>query len=140
MGNLDISTYACEQPDGYVFNSNDSDDTNDGSGCTTACDTVGEEAQCSRTEIENMREAMVDFRSSLSTELLDETSVCLDDKRFYLWHNTPANDDNRDGITYGDLSSDGCQKVYEITELSEGWLSEIMSSVWSSSYYSIDMF
>ncbi|TXF88444.1 DUF3500 domain-containing protein [Neolewinella aurantiaca] len=103
-----------------------------------------------------MRQAMVDFRSSLSSTLLSEGSVCLDDERFYLWHNTPANNDNRDGITYGDLSSDqlaafkeilqlflssdGYQKVYEITELSEGWLSDVMSNVWSPDYYSIDMF
>lgn len=99
---------------------------------------------------------MVDFRSSLSADLLSEASVCLDDERFYLWHNTPANDDNRDGITYGDLTDDqltafkavmqlflsaeGYQKVYEITELSEGWLSDVMSTVWNPEFYSIDMF
>lgn len=156
LGNPEVSTTACEQRDGYVSNSNDSDDDDDGSSSTTACNTDGEETQSTDTEIETMRAAMVAFRSSLSSTLLDEASVCLDDERFYLWHNTPANDGNRDGITYGDLSTTqliafkdilqlflstgGYQKVYEITELSEGWLSDINSSVWDPEFYSIDMF
>lgn len=130
--------------------------TSDDEVTTTECTTTGTVDQSTNTEIETMRQAMVDFRSSLSSTLLSEGSVCLDDERFYLWHNTPANDDNRDGITYGDLStsqltafkdilqlflsSGGYQKVYEITELAEGWLSDIMSNVWSPDYYSIDMF
>ncbi|MCG1035411.1 DUF3500 domain-containing protein [Polaribacter sp. DS7-9] len=156
MGNIEVSISACDQPEGYVSNSNDIDDTDDGSGSAEACNTTGEEAQSENSEIEAMRQAMVAFRSSLSADLLEEASVCLDDERFYLWHNTPANNSNRDGITYGDLSddqlgafknilqlflsSDGYQKVYEITELSEGWLSDIMSDVWNPDYYSIDMF
>lgn len=131
-------------------------ETDDDTTLTEECVTTGEVSQSSNTEIETMRLAMVDFRSSLSATLLSEASVCLDDERFYLWHNTPANNGNRDGITYGDLntsqltafkdilqlflSADGYQKVYEITELSEGWLSNVMSSVWSPDYYSIDMF
>ncbi len=156
LGNSSVSVTACEQPEGYVSNDSDSDDTDDGSTSTTACNTTGEESQSTNTEIETMREAMVSFRSSLSTTLLDEASVCLDDERFYLWHNTPANNDNRDGITYGDLSdsqltafkdilqlflsSQGYQKVYEITELSEGWLNNVMSNTWDPDFYSIDMF
>ncbi|WP_417600457.1 DUF3500 domain-containing protein [Owenweeksia hongkongensis] len=121
-----------------------------------ACNTSGTVDQSSNTEIETMRQAMVAFRNSLSTELLNEGSTCLDNERFYLWHNTPANNDNRDGITYGDLSAsqltafkeilqlflsaDGYQKVYEITELSEGWLNNVMSAVWNPDFYSIDMF
>ncbi len=120
------------------------------------CTTTGTVSQSAEAEIEEMRLAMVDFRNSLSETLLSEGSVCLDDERFYLWHNTPANNGNRDGITYGDLnaeqlaafkdilqlflSTDGYRKVYEITELSEGWLSEIMSNVWDPDFYSIDMF
>lgn len=112
--------------------------------------------QSTDTEIEAMRQAVVDFRNSLSTDLLEEASVCLDNERFYLWHNTPANDNNRDGITYGDLTDDqltafkdilqlflssgGYQKVYEVTELSEGWLNNVMSDVWDPDFYSIDMF
>lgn len=123
---------------------------------TTDCTTTGTVNQSTNAEIETMRLAMVAFRSSLSSTLLNEGSTCLDNERFYLWHNTPANNGNRDGITYGDLnasqltafknimklflSSGGYKKVYEITELSEGWLSNVMSNVWSPSYYSIDMF
>lgn len=156
LGNADVSTTACDQPDGYVSNDSDSDDTDDSSSSTTACNTEGELSQSTNTEIETMRQAMVDFRNSLSATLLDQGSVCLDDERFYLWHNTPANDGNRDGITYGDLSTeqltsfkeilqlflsaDGYQKVYEITELSEGWLNNVMSDVWDPDFYSIDMF
>lgn len=131
----------------------DDDSTDD----TFALDCSTEDAaQSTNGEIETMRLAMVDFRNSLSTSLLEEGSVCLDDERFYLWHNTPANNGNRDGITYGDLSDEqltafknilqlflstgGYQKVYEITELSEGWLNNVMSSVWNTDFYSIDMF
>ena len=38
------------------------------------------------------------------------------------------------------LSTDGYEKVYEITELAEGWLNDIMSDVWDPDFYSIDMF
>ena len=38
------------------------------------------------------------------------------------------------------LSAEGYQKVFEITELSEGWLSDIMSDTWNPDFYSIDMF
>ena len=120
------------------------------------CNTIETMSPSSNPEIEAMRRAMVAFRSSLSPELLSEGSVCLEHERFYVWHNTPANKGNRDGITYGDLteeqliafkkvmqlflSADGYQKVYEITELSEGWLSEVKSDVWNPAFYSIDMF
>jgi len=123
---------------------------------TTDCATTGTVTQSTNTEIETMRQAMLTFRTSLSETLLSEASNCLDDEAFYLWHNTPANNGNRGGIAYGDLtdeqlvnfknlmqlflSTDGYQKVYEITELSEGWLSNIMSDVWSPDYYSIDLF
>jgi len=131
------------------------DDSTDDETFTLEC-TTDDASQSTNTEIETMRQALVDFRNSLSTSLLEEASVCLDDERFYLWHNTPANNDNRDGITYGDLtdtqltafkdilqlflSAGGYQKVYEITELSEGWLNNIMSNVWDPDFYSIDMF
>lgn len=80
------------------------DGETDGDGTTTSCETEGELEQSTNAEIEDMRLAMVTFRSSLSDDLLEQASSCLDDERFYLWHNTPA-DGNRDGITYGDLSA-----------------------------------
>ena len=123
---------------------------------TDACTTTGTVEQSTDAEVEALQQAMVSFRSSLSDDLLAKASNCLDDERFYLWHNTPANNDNRDGITYGDLtaeqladfkamlqlflSADGYEKVYEITELAEGWLNDIMSDVWDPDFYSIDMF
>lgn len=104
-----------------------------------------------------MRQAIVDFRSSLSDELLAEASTCLDDERVYLWHNTPANSRGaRDGIQYQDLneeqldsfksllglflSADGYKKVNDITVLSEGWLTDIMPDAWNPGFYYIDMF
>lgn len=151
---------ACSDDDGTTVVVDDDDatdvDTDTDMDTTVACETEGEVEQSTIEEIETMRQAVVDFRSSLSTTLLDEVSVCLDDERFYLWHNTPANDDNRDGITYADLTDDqltafkdilqlflstgGYQKVYEITELSEGWLNNVQSNVWNPLFYSIDMF
>ncbi|PHN02291.1 DUF3500 domain-containing protein [Flavilitoribacter nigricans] len=119
------------------------------------CSTEGTVAISSTAVIQNLQQAILAFRNSLSESLLETGSTCLDDERVYLWHNTPANN-NRDGITYGDLSdaqlvlfktllqqflSDaGYQKVDEITTLAEGFLSEINSGMWHPDYYSIDMF
>lgn len=151
-----FTVLSCSNDSSTTSSSSNDTDSDDDEVTTEECNTTGTESQSTDTEIETMRQAMEDFRSSLSTTLLSEASVCLDDERFYLWHNTPANDGNRDGITYGDLttaqliafkailqlflSSDGYQKVYEITELSEGWLSDVSSSIWNPEYYSIDMF
>ena len=104
-----------------------------------------------------LRDKMIAFRNSLSKDLLNQASNCLDSERFYLWHNTPANKrGKRDGITYADLtadqvvqfkslmqlflSADGYRKVNEITVLAEGWLNEIKSEIWNPNFYSIDMF
>lgn len=154
LGNPNVSQSACEQPNGYVSNSDDTDDT----GSTSSnCNTPGEVAQSSNSEIEAMRQSMLTFRNSLSSSLLSEASTCLDNERVYLWHNTPnGNGTTRDGIIYGDLSdiqldnfksllqlflSDaGYQKVDEITTLAEGLLNTQNSSVWNTDYYSIDLF
>jgi hypothetical protein len=109
------------------------------------------------SNIVELQENMMAFRKSLSADLLNKASNCLDSERFYLWHNTPANKrGKRDGITYGDLSeeqlnqfksvlqlflsTDGYKKVNEITVLAEGWLKEIKSEIWNPDFYSIDMF
>lgn len=121
-----------------------------------SCETPGTVAPSTDPKILEMQKALVDFRASLSQELLAQASNCLDSDRLYKWHNTPAGPGKRDGITYGDLtqaqldlfknvlqlflSSDGYQKVDEITVLSEGFLSEIRPQLWDPSYYSIDMF
>ncbi|MEL6275222.1 MAG: DUF3500 domain-containing protein, partial [Bacteroidota bacterium] len=60
-------------------------------------------------EIVNMRQAMVDFRQTLSADLLAKADNSLNSERFYLWHNTPAvnfrgNGFSRTGIMYGDLT------------------------------------
>ena len=140
----------------FLITSCDNGETGGETPVTTSCETDGTLNQSTITEIEDMRQAMVTFRSSLSESLLNSASNCLDDERFYIWHNTPAANGNRDGITYGDLSSgqlnnfkavlqlflstDGYQKVYEITELAEVLLEENNSDVWSPEFYSIDMF
>ncbi len=121
------------------------------------CEELEVEKHSTNPEIIQITEKMVAFRKSLSADLLDHGSACLNSQRFYLWHNTPANSrGKRDGITYSDLnaeqleqfrhlmqlflSADGYKKVNDITVLSEGWLSEIKSGVWNLSFYSIDMF
>ncbi|NME70744.1 DUF3500 domain-containing protein [Flammeovirga aprica] len=155
LGNPDVTQSACEQPEGYVSNSNDTDDTG-GSGSSN-CDTPAEVAQSTNSEIEAMRQAMLAFRNSLSSSLLSEASTCLDNERFYTWHNTPnSNGTQRDGIIYGDLSEEqldlfktvlklflsdgGYQKVDEITMLAEGLLETENPTAWSPDYYSIDLF
>lgn len=122
-----------------------------------ACNTPGELAQSSNSEIEAMRTSIVDFRASLSDELLEKASTCLDDERLYLRHNTPANARGaRDGIQYADLSddqltsfknllqlflsSDWYKKVNDITVLSEWRLKEIKADAWDPGFYYIDMF
>ena len=154
LGNPDVNLSACEQPTGYVSSSNDTDDSGE---VTSNCNTSGEVAQTSNSEIEVMRQAMLTFRNSLFSSLLSEASTCLDDERVYLWHNTPnENGTQRDGIIYGDLSDDqlqnftnilqlflsegGYQKVDEITRLAEGLLNETNPTAWSPDYYSIDLF
>ncbi len=124
---------------------------------TMNCGDVKVEEHSLKPEIVRLKKSMVSFRESLSAELLNQSSSCLNNQRFYLWHNTPANSrGKRDGITYGDLSAqqlkkfksmmqlflstDGYQKVNDITVFSEGWLNEIKSDIWNPSFYSIDMF
>ena len=125
-------------------------------GDVSQCTTEGVAAQSADADIEQMRQTIVAFRSSLSADLLTEASACLDDERFYLWHNTPNGDDRRDGIQYGDLSDeqldlfqellqlflsdDGYQKVEEITFLAEGFLNTINADAWATDYYAIDLF
>ena len=120
------------------------------------CDTSNVLSQSTDADVEQLRTTVVAFRASLSEELLEAGSTCLSDERVYLWHNTPANDNNRNGITYGDLtdeqialfqvvleaflSDDGYQKVEEITFMSEGYLNTVRAELWSTDYYSIDMF
>ncbi|MEM7033882.1 MAG: DUF3500 domain-containing protein [Chloroflexota bacterium] len=122
----------------------------------STCSIEGIEAQSDDANVEAMRQAIVAFRSSLPDSLLAEGSVCLDDERFYLWHNTPNDRDNRGGIQYRDLTDEqlslfknllelflsdtGYQKVDEITTLAEGFLSEIDANVWATDFYAIDMF
>ena len=122
----------------------------------STCDTAGVASPSADPNIEQLRQAMLKFRNSLSEELRTEASNCLDSTRFYLWHNTPNDRDNRGGIQYGDLSDEqlalfeelmqlflsdeGYQKVDDITSLAEGFLSTIDSDVWSKDFYSIDMF
>ena len=121
------------------------------------CNVTPEKEHSANPKIIKLKESMVAFRKSLSEELLNQGSACLNSQRFYLWHNTPANSrGKRDGITYGDLnneqledfkslmklflSTDGYQKVNGITVLAEGWLNEIKSDIWNPNFYSIDMF
>ncbi|MFK7802063.1 MAG: DUF3500 domain-containing protein [Anaerolineae bacterium] len=122
----------------------------------STCETSGIAEQSADANIEALRQAMVTFRNSLSDEMLTEANNCLDSERMILWHNTPANDGNRDGIVYGDLSDeqlalfqellqaflsdDGYQKVDEITFLSEGFGATQNEDLWSPDFYSIDMF
>ncbi len=141
----------------FVQACSDSNSDNGEDEVITSCNVEGELAQSSNSEVEAMRQAMLTFRNSLSTAQLSELSNCLDDERFYLWHNTPnAEGNSRDGIIYGDLSSDqldnfkaimelflstsGYKKVDDISTLAEGYLSDQNSGVWDNDYYSIDLF
>lgn len=122
----------------------------------STCETAGLADQSTDPNVEQLRQAMLAFRNALSEELRTEASNCLDSERFYLWHNTPNDRDNRGGIQYGDLTDEqislfedllqlflsdaGYQKVEEVVYLAESFLNEIDSAPWSTDYYSIDMF
>ena len=109
-----------------------------------------------KPEVETIRQALIRFRKSLTTSLVNKSTSCLEDDRLLKWHNTPPGSGGRDGIFYGDLSTqqlnkfrdvlrlflsqDGYQKIDEITVLAEGFLNEKRPSFWSTDYYSIDMF
>lgn len=121
--------------------------------CTTPIETA---EQSTNPEIEAMRQAMLNFRSSLPTELLQKASTCLADDRVTRWSNLPIPILSREGILYGDLSTaqldkfkavlqlflsaEGYQKVQEITTLAEGYLETLDDGLWSPNLYSIDMF
>ena len=143
---------SCSSSNDTIVDDSDSDDTT-----TSNCNTSGVEIHSANTEIESMRQAMLTFRNSLSSTLLSEASNCLDNQRFYLWHNTPnENGTSRDGITYGDLSdtqlnnfksvlqlflsNDGYEKVNLITTVVEALLNQTNPTAWNPDYYSIDMF
>ncbi|MEM7537426.1 MAG: DUF3500 domain-containing protein [Chloroflexota bacterium] len=122
----------------------------------STCETAGIAEQSTDPNIEQLRQAMLDFRNALSDELRTEASTCLDSERFTLWHNTPNDRHDRGGIQYGDLTDDqiglfealvqgflsdaGYQKVEGIVYHAEGFLKEIDADVWDPNFYSIDLF
>ena len=152
-----IGLSACNNDDSNSAPADTGDDNDQGGSMTSSCTTAGQLSQSTNGNIETLRQAMLTFRNSLSTNLLSEASTCLDNDRFYLWHNTPnENGTQRDGIIYGDLddtqlshfkallqaflSDGGYQKVEEITTLAEGLLKERNPTPWDPDFYSIDLF
>lgn len=113
-------------------------------------------AQSTDATIESFRQTMVEFRASLSNELLKKASVCLDDKRLTEWSNVPPKFSTRDGINYGELtlsqltvfkellqmflSAGGYQKIDEITVLAEGFLNTKNPKIFGSNKYHISLF
>ena len=113
-------------------------------------------AQSTDTTIESFRQAMVEFRASLSDELLKTASACLDDVRLTEWSNVPPTFNSRDGINYGQLtpaqltafkallqmflSAEGYQKVDEITVLAEGFLNTKNPKIFGPNKYHISLF
>jgi Protein of unknown function (DUF3500) len=93
-------------------------DTDAQESTSVTCTTTGTVEQSSNAEIEALRQAMVAFRSSLSDDLLAQASNRLENERFYLWHNTPANERGaRDGISYGDLSDEQLEDFKTMLQL-----------------------
>jgi len=121
--------------------------------CSTTANTA---TQSRNASIESFRLAMVDFRNSLSSDLLNTAAACLDGPRLTQWSNLPAAFNQRDGINYGQLSAaqltsfknlmqlflsaDGYQKVNEISVLAEGFLNAINSTDWNPDRYFITLF
>lgn len=113
-------------------------------------------SQSSNSEIESFRQAMLEFRNALSSDLLKTAVACLDDQRLTQWSNLPPAFKSRDGINYGQLTADqltkfkslmqlflsaeGYQKVNEITVLAEGFLNQINSNDWDPNKYYITLF
>ena len=112
--------------------------------------------QSTDSDIENFRKAMVNFRTSLSPDLLKTASTSLNDQRLTEWSNVPPKFNSRDGINYGQLtssqltafkellqmflSSKGYQKVNEITVLAEGFLNTKNPEIFGPDKYHITLF
>ena len=118
--------------------------------------TANTATQSTDVTIESFRQAMVEFRASLSDEQLKTASACLDDARLTEWSNVPPKFSSRDGINYGQLtpaqltafkalmqmflSAEGYQKVDEITVLAEGFLNTKNPKIFGSDKYHISLF
>jgi hypothetical protein len=118
--------------------------------CTNSTSAISTNAR-----IVALKNVMLTFRTSLSEAELAAVHTCLDNERFYLWHNTPGGD-SRGGLQYSDLSAtqlsafkdvlqaflstDGYKKVDDITTLAEGFLSDINSNAWGTEKYAIELF
>lgn len=118
--------------------------------CTTSTATISTDAK-----IVALKNTMLTFRTSLSEAQLAAVHTCLDNERFYLWHNTPARE-SRGGLQYADLSAtqleafkdvlqaflstDGYKKVDDITVLSEGILGDLDPDFWGTDKYGIELF
>lgn len=55
----------------------------------SSCTTAGTAEQSADPDVEALRQAMLNFRASLSEKLLVQAQNCLDSERFAYWHNTP---------------------------------------------------
>ncbi len=113
-------------------------------------------AQSTNATIESFRQAMLTFRTSLTSDLLNRADACLDDIRLRQWSTVPPAFLSRDGINYGQLSADqltkfkaimqlflssgGYKKVDEISVLAEGFLNSKNSNDWNPNLYHITLF
>lgn len=120
------------------------------------CEGEAAVAQSADPAIIEMREAMIEFRSSLSPHLLQRASSCLGSDRLRQWSNLPLPISRRNGLVYGELTPEqfekfqvllrlflsqaGYQKVTEITTLAEAFLNRIDDKWWNPNLYSVDMF
>jgi hypothetical protein len=109
------------------------------------------------SDIGELADALVAFRSSLSSEQLSQSSFELGNVEQYSWTNLPAGQGgDRGGIRFGDLddnqlnlfyqamdaflSADGIEKVSLITKDIETILSQKNPDMWSPDYYHVAMF
>ena len=75
---------------------------------------VGDDNDHIDVAITTLVNEMLNFRKSLSNQLLADASFSLEDEEFYSWSNLPPSQSERGGISFGELSEKQLELFYEL--------------------------